>query len=266
MNTEEKRAELERDGYTAVDGLLASSEVKWYLDLYDKILSGEIDAGSWRSDLDSGSARKRNEVENITQVMWPSELIPDLRTSPAYERALHIARQLLGDDMAFDFDMLIDKAPRTATPTPFHQDMAYWVNLPDRRALSCWIALDEATQDNGCMWFAPGTHRAPLRKHRSHGTSGGALECDGTEAECVCVPLRPGSCTFHEGGVVHYSRGNSTARHRRALIVNFRPSAMIQLEREQGFDHGKTQNVRENKNVLTQGSSTRDAEAAEEST
>jgi phytanoyl-CoA hydroxylase len=177
----------------------------------------------------------------------------DLSASPAYERALHIARQLLGDDMAFDFDMLIDKAPGTETPTPFHQDMAYWVHLPDRRALSCWIALDEATTDNGCMWFAPGTHRSALRKHRSHGTSGGALECDGTEAECVCVPLQPGSCTFHDGGVMHYSRGNSTAGHRRALIINFRPAAMIRLERERGFDHGKTQNVRENKNVLTQG-------------
>ena len=74
-----------------------------------------------------------------------------------------------------------------------------------------------------------------------------ALECDGSEAECVCVPLRPGACTFHSGGVVHYSRGNSTAGHRRALIINFRPEAMIRLEREQGFDHGKTRNVRENR-------------------
>jgi phytanoyl-CoA hydroxylase len=247
----DKRAELERDGYIAVDDLLSLQEVAWYLALYDKILSGEIDAGQWRSDLDSGSTKKRDGVENITQVMWPSELIPNLSTSPAYERALHFVRQLLGDDMAFDFDMLIDKAPGTETPTPFHQDMAYWIDLPDRRALSCWIALDEATRDNGCMWFAPGSHRSPLRKHRSHGKSGGALECDGTEAECVCVPLRPGCCTFHSGGVVHYSRGNSTAGHRRALIINFRPAAMIQLEREQGFDHGKTQNVRENKNVRT---------------
>jgi hypothetical protein len=31
------------------------------------------------------------------------------------------------------------------------------------------------------------------------------------------------------------------------LIINFRPAAMIRLEREQGFDHGKTQNVRENR-------------------
>ena len=242
-----KGLDLERDGYIAVADLLTAQEVALYLECYGKILSGEIEAGKWRSDLGSGESQKQADVENITQVMWPSELIPGLRNSPAYERALLIVRQLLGDDMAFDFDMLIDKAPGTQTPTPFHQDMAYWVDLPDRRALSCWIALDEAAVDNGCMWFAPGSHRLPLRRHRWHGKSGGALECDGTEAECVCVPLQPGSCTFHGGGVVHYSRGNSTAGHRRALIINFRPEAMIRLEREQGFDHGKTRNVRENR-------------------
>jgi phytanoyl-CoA hydroxylase len=245
MSFSEQRMELEWNGYIAVDHLLDRQEVAWYLSCYDRILSGEIDAGQWRSDLGSGQPQKQDGIENITQVMWPSELIAGLLTSPAYERSLQIAQQLLGDDMAFDFDMLIDKAPGTRTPTPFHQDMAYWVELPDRRALSCWIALDEATADNGCMWFVPGSHRLPLRTHRWHGASGGALECDGSEAECECVPLRPGSCTFHTGGVVHYSRGNSTAGHRRALIVNFRPEAMIRLEREQGFDHGKTRNVRE---------------------
>ncbi|MCL4204628.1 MAG: phytanoyl-CoA dioxygenase family protein [Pirellulaceae bacterium] len=216
-----------------------------YLECYEAILSGQIEAGQWRSDLGSGQSRKREGVKNITQIMWPSELIPELLGSPAYHRALDISRQLLGDDMAFDFDMLIDKAPGTDTPTPFHQDMAYWVDLPDRRAVSCWIALDEAIVDNGCMWFAPGSHRLPLRQHRWHGKSGGALECDGSEAECVCVPLKPGSCTFHNGGVMHYSRRNTTAVHRRALIVNFRPEAMIRLERERGFDHGKTSNIRE---------------------
>ena len=101
------------------------------------------------------------------------------------------------------------------------------------------------------MWFVPGSHLKPLRPHRPAGRGGGALECDCTEAECVCVPLRPGSCTFHAGSMLHYSRGNSTAGHRRALIVNFRPAAMIELERAKGFDHGKSANVRINRNVQT---------------
>ena len=101
------------------------------------------------------------------------------------------------------------------------------------------------------MWFVAGSHLRPPRSHRPAGKGGGALECDGLEEEAMCVPLAPGSCTFHNGGVLHYSRGNSTCEHRRALIINFRPEAMIQLERTLGFDHGRSANVRTNRNAAT---------------
>jgi len=239
---------FDSDGFVAVNDLLTPEEVEWYVAVYDRFLSGEIDAGALRSDLGAGGDKVKKGTENITQIMWPSEFVPGLKESVAYERALQLARQWLGDDMAFDFDMLIDKGPGTVTQTPWHQDCAYWVDLPDKRAASCWIALDEATQENGCMWFVAGSHKQELRPHRPAGKGGGALECDGTEEEAVCVPLKPGSCTFHGGSTLHYSRGNSTDGHRRALIINLRPQAMIDLEREQGFDHGKSANVRQNRN------------------
>jgi phytanoyl-CoA hydroxylase len=46
---------------------------------------------------------------------------------------------------------------------------------------------------------------------------------------------------------LHYSRGNTTDSHRRALIVNFRPIAMIELERQKGFDHGRSGGAAERK-------------------
>ena len=240
-----------RDGYVQVDGLLQEAEVGRYLELYDRFLDGSIQVGAMRSDLGAGNDPVKKGRENITQIMWPSAFVPVLLDTPAYVRALAEARALLGPDMAFDFDMLIDKAPGSNTPTPWHQDCAYWVDLPDKRAASCWIALDEATRENGCMWFVPGSQRGPLRPHRPAGKGGGALQCDATEDEAVCVPLRPGSCTFHGGSTLHYSRGNATGGHRRALIVNFRPQAMIDLERAKGFDHGRSANVRMNRNEQT---------------
>ncbi len=245
------RAEtFDHDGFLAVSDLLRAPEIDDYLRLYDRFLSGEIAVGGRRSDLGAGRESVRAGVENNTQILWPSDSVPELRDGPAHQRALAVARELLGEDASFDFDMLIDKAPRTLTPTPWHQDLAYWIDLPDRRAASCWIALDQATVDNGCLWFVPGSHRRPLRPHRSS-AKGGALECDGEEAEGVAVPLAAGSCTFHAGGTLHYSRGNATDGHRRALIVNFRPRSMVELERARGFDHGKDAPGRENRNPLT---------------
>ena len=50
-------------------------------------------------------------------------------------------------------------------PTPWHQDESYWLNMPDKRAVSFWVALQDVNVDNGCMWFVPGSHKLPLREH-----------------------------------------------------------------------------------------------------
>jgi len=121
------------------------------------------------------------------------------RSSPAYDRALAVAREILGGDLAFDFDMLIDKARARPRRRPGTRTLAYWIDLPDRRAASCWIALDEATVDNGCLWFVPGSHRLPMRPHRSAGRGGGALECDGA-SRGVAVPLPPARARSTTGG------------------------------------------------------------------
>ncbi|MER5387078.1 phytanoyl-CoA dioxygenase family protein [Streptomyces sp. NPDC002688] len=234
-----------RDGHAVVGQLLTSAETAAYLAIYDRFLTGEIDAGDRRSDLGDGAARSDGAVENITQIMWPSVLCPELLDLPLHDRALAVARKLIGQDAELDFDMLINKAPGTATVTPWHQDAAYWVKLPDRRAVSMWVALDEAVLDNGCMWYVTGSHETPLRPHRPSGNGGRALECDCSEDEpgATPVPLAAGSAAVHAGGTLHYSRGNATSdRQRRAYILNFRPAAMIAMEREQGLDHGLTGN------------------------
>ncbi len=240
-------------GFAAIQALLAPAEVEQYREICDRLFSGEIDAGSHRSDLGGFVAQRKPGVENVTQIMWPSHHLPQLHEMVLHQRCLDLARRLLGDDIAFDFDMLIDKAPGTNTPTPWHQDAAYWPDLPDRRAASFWVALDEARRENGCMWFVPGSHAKPLRSHRPAGPGGGAFECDASEDEAVAVELSPGSCTVHHGQTIHYTRGNSTLSRRRALILNYRPQEMIDLERAAGFDHGRTVNVRQLRNTSASG-------------
>ncbi len=226
------------NGYLLIEDIISPKEVHIYSDIYNGFLEGAINTGKNRGDLGAGLGNP-GKGESITQIMWPSDFMPQLLSMPYHERVLAISRELLGDDMDFDFDMLISKAPETNTPTPWHQDAAYWINMPDTRAVSCWMALDHATKDNGCMWYGAGSHKLPLRPHRFAGKEGGALVCDGSEEEGIAIEIRPGSCIFHHGHTLHYSRGNSTSGNRRAFIVNLRPAAMIALEREQGHDHGR---------------------------
>ncbi|MFJ9409590.1 phytanoyl-CoA dioxygenase family protein [Streptomyces sp. NPDC101393] len=241
---------FQQDGFTATGPLLSADEVEVYRGIYDRFLSGEIDSGDKRSDLGSHVPRRDGVRENITQIMWPSALHRPILDLPLHSRALAVARELIGDDAELDFDMLIHKAPHTGVPTPWHQDAAYWIDLPDTRAVSIWVALDEAVLDNGCMWYVKGSHQQPLRPHRP--TSDGKnieTDCSEDEPGATAVPLSPGEGAAHGGHTLHYSRGNTTDTVRRAYILNYRPAAMIRLERAQGADHGLEENVRKVRNA-----------------
>lgn len=238
---------FQENGYLVIQNLLSPEEVGFYRDIYEKFLSNKIEASGFRSDLGGHLANTEHpdKKENITQIMVPSRILPELLEHGLHKNTLIIARSLLGEDMALDFDMLIDKAPHSNAPTPWHQDKAYWISMPDTRALSCWVALDDALKDNGCMWYIPGSHKLPTRNHHPAGKGGGALECEASETEAVAVEIKAGDCVLHHGGTVHYSRGNSTHLRRRAFITNYRPQAMIEYEREKGYDHTGERQVRD---------------------
>lgn len=227
-----------KQGYLKVQKLINAYEVKQLQKLYNNLLNDEAKTAGLRSDLAGGDSN----TERITQIMRPSMIEPKLLQTNTYELVTTIVKDLLGPDMELDFDMLINKAPHTDTPTPWHQDAAYWIKMPDKRSVSCWIALDNVYEANGCMWFIPKGNDQILPHKPS--AKGGALCCETNVDNAECIPLDEGGCTFHDGFTLHYSKGNSTNTQRRALILNFRPKDMIALEREQGVDHTGERKVR----------------------
>ena len=232
---------FEENGYLVINDFLSEKSVNEYQVIYNDFISGKIDVGTNRRDLKG--EEKESKAESITQIMVPSWYLPTLKDSEYYQKISSVARRLLSDDLEIDFDMLINKPPFSNAPTPWHQDCAYWIDLPDKRAVSAWMPLDKATLDNGCMWYVPKSHLQPMRKHASTAKNG-ALICKGNEDEAVYVELHPGSVVLHHGATVHYSRGNITDSQRRAMIVNLRPKSMIRYERDRGFDHTGENKIR----------------------
>lgn len=233
-----------KNGFAKIDQLISMDEVAKLQILYDELLNDKKRTVGLRSDLAGGEADEA--IEKITQIMRPSLVEPQLLESVVYEAALANAKTLLGDDMALDFDMLINKAPMTNTETPWHQDAAYWIKMPDKRAVSCWVALDDVRAETGCMWFIPKNNNDDILEHFSLPNKG-ALYCKTNTENAQCIPLNAGGCTFHDGFTLHFSKGNTTNNQRRALILNFRPQAMIDLERQQGIDHTGDRKIRNKK-------------------
>ncbi|WKN43492.1 phytanoyl-CoA dioxygenase family protein [Tunicatimonas pelagia] len=121
MITPEQRQFFEENGYLKISNLLTDEEVIYYQNLYEDFLSNRIDASRYRSDLGGHTNDNTSTAtERITQIIVPSRVLPDLLSKALHLKTDALAKQLMGDDMALDFDMLIDKAPFSNTPTPWH--------------------------------------------------------------------------------------------------------------------------------------------------
>jgi ectoine hydroxylase-related dioxygenase (phytanoyl-CoA dioxygenase family) len=121
-------------------------------------------------------------------------------------------------------DQALVKEP-FANPTAFHLDVPYWsFSSPD--AISIWVALDDATRENGCLYYVPGSHKALKYDNAGIGTAIGALfdvYPEWRDVPAVACPVRAGGALFHNGLTFHGAGANMTPRRRRAMTAGFMP-------------------------------------------
>jgi ectoine hydroxylase-related dioxygenase (phytanoyl-CoA dioxygenase family) len=122
-------------------------------------------------------------------------------------------------------DQTLQKMP-WANPTAWHLDNPYW-SFYSRNAISIWIALDEATTENGCMYYLPGTHKtAEFERNVPISPSIGKLFTTYPEwstIEPIVGTMKPGDCGFHNGLTAHGAGANMTPGYRRAMTCAYMP-------------------------------------------
>lgn len=241
--SEEDVLAFKTDGYVHLPGVLSNDEVTELEGTYDRFLRQEIRVdGKDFCDMAGDYGRTVDEY-SILNVMLPRKYHPAWQDNVYEQRAASIAAQLAGDGMTIDYDQLLAKRPfKEDAIFAWHQDMAYWIDTPDTRTATCWLAIDDSTVDNGCMRFVPGSHLEPLRPHRARHENRSIshtlmTDVDETVDEIRYVAIRRGDITVHNEKVVHGSGGNSTAGWRRAYVVAFRTDDTVRAERELGFTH-----------------------------
>ena len=147
----------------------------------------------------------------------------DVLWSPAFVMA---ASQLLdGAAVRFWHDQLFCKPAHHGGVVAWHQDYSYWTRTQPMSHLTCWIALDDSTRNNGCLYYVPGSHRWDLLPIT--GLTGDmneimtVLSPEQKEAfRPVPVELKRGQCSFHHPLMVHGSYENRSDRPRRATLIN----------------------------------------------
>ena len=242
--SDEECERFRRDGYVHLEGVVSDNELAEISTVYDRFLRREIAvAGKDFNDMTTGEHGTDPSGYAIVNVMLPRRYYPQWQGNVFERRAASIARQLCGEGMAIDFDQLLAKSPgRPEAVFNWHQDQAYWIETDDRRTATCWLAVDDSTEENGCMEFLPGSHREPVRPHRplhEDRTKSHTLRTDlRPDDVMVPVPIPKGDITVHGEGVLHGSGGNRSAdSYRRAYIVALRSQTTVERERELGFTH-----------------------------
>lgn len=137
------------------------------------------------------------------------DLVLSICRSP---KILDVVEDLIGPNIKLYTDQVFMKPPFHGGEQHWHQDSSSWHMFASHDHVTCWIAIDQATTENGCLRYLPGTHKCGLVE-RAHVP---VLVEQLRETE-VPVPREPGYGVFHHALTLHYSGPNQSPHRRRAI-------------------------------------------------
>jgi phytanoyl-CoA hydroxylase len=222
---EELKRRFEADGFVRIEAFLDEQhlqEVERELSRYLAEIAPNVPGGDIVYEpepLADGSRAVRN--------LWRMEEHSAFFRELAQALGLAWVGPLVNGDATSCGVELFAKPAWVGSAVPFHQDNAYF-NLEPPDALTCWIALDDSTLENGCVYYARGSHRTGLRPHKPSGVNGNSMTVasppEPGEFEEVPGVLGRGGAILHHCVLMHRSEQNRSPTPRRGLLLVFRGS------------------------------------------
>ncbi len=254
--SDDKVNEFWERGFTLVERITTDEEVAWLREVYDMLFSGNMKLlpGALVTDVMTRMDSQRGD--RIGQVLRPEYFIPQLKQTQFYKNSEAIAKRILGRDAHLDvWGHMVRKAPRNPDIVPWHQDEGYWDPSFDYQSFGCWMPLDPATRESGCMSFIPGSHKEGVRRHAymdgDPRITTLVLEEEPDLSRAVLQPVPIGGASIHHNRTLHGSGPNTTDRVRRAYVNEWQ---IVPVKRETPYERdwywGRQKAMREHNNKL----------------
>ncbi|MCE2488520.1 MAG: phytanoyl-CoA dioxygenase family protein [Anaerolineae bacterium] len=212
-------------GYLVVADALTSEEIGQLRAETARICRGA--RGSLRNGLTHSPQESDEEViRQYLCIHFPHKISPLMRAQLAHPAIVRVLTQIIGPDVKCMQSMLFIKSAGKPGQA-WHQDEDF-IPTRDRSLTGAWLALDDASVENGCLWVLPGSHQ--------HGVLWPLEQQDDPRFDCtdesqgfpwrdgdaVPVEVRAGSIVFFNGYLLHRSLPNrARSGHRRALVNHY---------------------------------------------
>ena len=215
MFSDQEYQKFVNDGFIVVPSLFSEEEVVSLRQA--AVESNEMKASTFsKADGEGGS---------IDMALWNNVDESIFGLFPRCERMVNRMEALIGEEVYHYHSKLIQKEPGTGGAWAWHQDYGYWYQngllYPDK-VCSVMVAVDKATQENGCLQVLSGSHKLGRVEHILTGDQAGA-DMEYVDAACEVMPLvyvtlNPGDAVFFHSNLLHRSDQNKSANPRWALV------------------------------------------------
>ena len=226
-NKDSLKAAFEKDGFVFIPGFLSTEETETIRQNFNRVITDVLP----NMPATKVFYEDKNDASTLKQIMDIHVHDNFFNTVLFDSKFKELAELLLGDKVIGKNLEYFNKPPLIGKPTPPHQD-GYYFMLDPSIAVTMWMALEPADEENGCVKYVKGSHLKGMRPHgrtKTLGFSQGITDF-GTDEDMqneIAFPAKPGDLLVHHSLTIHRANGNTSAnRTRKALgLIYFGESA-----------------------------------------
>ena len=213
--SEEQVEQYDRKGYLVLEDAFdieLMSKISILIDPFEKKVTKIL------KGFDGGKVfiSRADEITFTTHLVTQSE---ELRQFSKHKVFSNLCLDLIGDNVRLYWDQAVYKKPGTEDEFPWHQDNGYTFIEP-QAYLTCWLALNDTDEINGCPWVIPSLHRLGTLKHE---TTDLGFEIPLNDKEAVPLPLKSGSIAVFSSLTPHKTGPNTSKGIRKSYILQYAP-------------------------------------------
>ena len=217
----EQITSFDENGYAVVEDAFTSEEIEKVLEKIDPF---EFNVTEALKGLDGGKffISRAEEITFTTHLVTQSE---ELKEFSKHQVFAGICKDIIGDNVRLYWDQAVYKKPGTKDEFPWHQDNGYTFIEP-QAYLTCWVALTDTDETNGCPCVMPGLHKKGTLFHE---TTDLGYEIPLDSSESVTLPLKAGSIAVFSSLTPHRTGPNLNKDVRKSYILQYAPEGSRRL-------------------------------------